>query len=66
VRKRMWERDRRLKTAVEFIDDIMDSGYSKDIVYRSLSMAGNMSADGIMDFDKVKHTYFTLYFLVWV
>ena len=36
VRKREWERDRREKTAVEFIDDIMDSGCSKDVVYRAL------------------------------
>lgn len=53
VRKREWERDRREKTAVEFIDDIMDSGCSKDVVYRALCKPGNMSPDGIMNFEKV-------------
>ena len=54
VRKRMWERDRRQKTAIEFIDDIMDSGYGKDAIYHALCKPGNMSPEGVMDFDKVK------------
>ena len=53
VRKRLWERDRRLKSAVEFVDGVMDGGYSKDDVYRALSKPGNISRDGVMDFDKV-------------
>lgn len=54
VRKRQWERDRRKKTALEFVDDLMDRGSSKEAVFRALSKPGVMSTEGIIDFDKVR------------
>lgn len=53
VRKREWERDRRQKTALEFVDDVMDSGFSKDAVYRALSKPGCMTSEGVMNFEEV-------------
>ena len=53
VRKREWERDRRQKTAIEFIDDLMDSGFSKEAVYGALSKPDNMTSSGKMNFEKV-------------
>jgi DNA-binding phage protein len=50
----MWERDRRQKTATEFVDDVMEAGFSKEAVYRALSRPGNMSPEGVMDYDKVR------------
>lgn len=52
VRRRRWERTRRQKTAEEFIDRLLDVGYSRHTLMQVCNN-GNISPDGIFDFENV-------------
>jgi hypothetical protein len=53
VRKRRWERTCREKTAFEFIDELLDKGYTNQNLMKVLSTNRNISGDGIFDFKKI-------------
>ena len=53
VRKRRWERTCREKTALEFIDALLDKGYTIQRLMEVLSTNRNISGDGVFDFKKV-------------
>ena len=52
VRCRRWQRTRRQKTAEEFIDSLLDKGYSRQVLMQ-ICNNGNISPDGIFDFKSV-------------
>jgi hypothetical protein len=53
VRKRRWERTCREKTAIEFIDELLDKGHTNQSLMQVLSTNRNISGDGVFDFKKV-------------
>lgn len=53
VRRRRWERTCREKTAMEFIDELLDKGFSSQTILKVLFTNRNISGDGILDFKKV-------------
>lgn len=52
VRRRRWERACRQKTALEFVDDLMDQNYTRQSLLRCCS-GPNLDSNGIFDFHKV-------------
>lgn len=53
VRRRRWERTRRVKTAEEFVDSLLDKGYNRNVLMQVCNN-GNISADGVFDFYNVR------------
>jgi hypothetical protein len=56
VRRRRWERARRVKTAEEFIDSLLDKGYNRNVLMQVCN-SGNISGEGKFDFANVSGYY---------
>lgn len=55
VRRRRWERTCREKTAQEFVDDLLEKGFTQQNLLQIMTTNRNISNDGVFDFKKVTH-----------